>query len=79
MGKLFNDLAMALAGHKQGGPAKVAVISSGFMGSINGTAVANVVGTGSFTIPLMKKIGYHKTLPVLLKPVLRSVDRFCRQ
>lgn len=60
MGKLFNDLAMALAGHKQGGPAKVAVISSGFMGSINGTAVANVVGTGSFTIPLMKKIGYHR-------------------
>lgn len=60
MGKLFNDLAMALAGHKQGGPAKVAVISSGFMGSINGTAVANVVGTGSFTIPLMKKIGYSK-------------------
>lgn len=60
MGKLFNDLAMALAGHKQGGPAKVAVISSGFMGSINGTAVANVVGTGSFTIPLMKKIGYNK-------------------
>jgi len=63
MGKLFNDLAMALAGHKQGGPAKVAVISSGFMGSINGTAVANVVGTGSFTIPLMKKIAYHKNFP----------------
>ena len=60
MGKLFNDLALALAGHKQGGPAKVAVISSGFMGSINGAAVANVVGTGAFTIPLMKKIGYHR-------------------
>lgn len=60
MGQLFNDLALALAGHKQGGPAKVAVISSGFMGSINGTAVANVVGTGAFTIPLMKKIGYNK-------------------
>lgn len=60
MGKLFNDLAMALAGSKQGGPAKVAVISSGFMGSINGSAVANVVGTGAFTIPLMKKIGYNK-------------------
>ncbi|MFK7161218.1 TRAP transporter permease [Marinospirillum sp. MEB164] len=60
MGQLFNDLALALAGHKQGGPAKVAVISSGFMGSINGTAVANVVGTGAFTIPLMKKIGYHR-------------------
>ncbi len=60
MGQLFNDMALALAGHKQGGPAKVAVISSGFMGSINGAAVANVVGTGAFTIPLMKKIGYHK-------------------
>lgn len=60
MGQLFNDLAMALAGRGQGGPAKVAVISSGFMGSINGAAVANVVGTGAFTIPLMKKIGYHK-------------------
>ncbi|RXT09095.1 TRAP transporter permease [Ammoniphilus sp. CFH 90114] len=60
MGQLFNDLALALAGHKQGGPAKVAVISSGFMGSINGAAVANVVGTGAFTIPLMKKIGYRK-------------------
>ncbi|SUB34289.1 TRAP dicarboxylate transporter subunit DctM [[Pasteurella] mairii] len=51
---------MAIAGDKQGGPAKVAVISSGFMGSINGAAVANVVSTGAFTIPLMKKIGYHK-------------------
>lgn len=60
MGQLFNELALALAGHKQGGPAKVAVISSGFMGSINGSAVANVVGTGAFTIPLMKKIGYKK-------------------
>lgn len=60
MGKFFNDLALALAGHKQGGPAKVAVISSAFMGSINGSAVANVVGTGAFTIPLMKKIGYSK-------------------
>lgn len=60
MGQFFNDLALALAGHRQGGPAKVAVISSAFMGSINGSAVANVVGTGSFTIPLMKKIGYEK-------------------
>lgn len=60
MGQFFNDLALALAGHQQGGPAKVAVISSAFMGSINGSAVANVVGTGAFTIPLMKKIGYEK-------------------
>lgn len=60
MGKFFNDLALALAGHKQGGPAKVAVLSSAFMGSVNGTAVGNVVSTGAFTIPLMKKIGYDK-------------------
>lgn len=60
MSSLFNDLALALAGTSSGGPAKVAVISSGFMGSINGSAIANVVGTGAFTIPLMKKIGYDK-------------------
>lgn len=60
MGQFFNDLAMALAGAQKGGPAKVAVVSSGFMGSINGAAVANVVSTGAFTIPLMKKVGYHK-------------------
>lgn len=60
MGQFFNDLAMALAGAQRGGPAKVAVVSSGFMGSINGAAVANVVSTGAFTIPLMKKVGYHR-------------------
>lgn len=60
MGKFFIDISMALAGHTTGGPAKVAVIASGFMGSINGSSVANVVTTGSFTIPLMKSIGYKK-------------------
>jgi TRAP transporter 4TM/12TM fusion protein len=60
MGAFFNDLAMALAGHTKGGPAKVAVISSGMLGSINGSAIANVVTTGAFTIPLMKKTGYSK-------------------
>lgn len=60
MGAFFNDLAMALAGHTKGGPAKVAVISSGLLGSINGSAVANVVTTGAFTIPLMRKTGYSK-------------------
>lgn len=59
MGQFFNDLAMAIAGHGKGGPAKVAVVSSGLLGSINGSAVANVVTTGAFTIPLMKKIGYE--------------------
>lgn len=60
MGQLFNDSAMAIAGHTSGGPAKVAVLSSGFLGSINGSAIANVVTTGSFTIPLMKRTGYSK-------------------
>ncbi len=60
MGQFFNDIALALAGSTKGGPAKVSVIASGFLGSINGSAVANVVTTGAFTIPLMKKIGYSK-------------------
>lgn len=60
MGQFFNDMALALAGHTKGGPAKVSVIASGFLGSINGSAVANVVTTGAFTIPLMKKTGYSK-------------------
>ncbi len=60
MGQFFNDIANAIAGHTRGGPAKVAVLASGFLGSINGSAVANVVTTGTFTIPLMKKTGYSK-------------------
>jgi len=60
MGQFFNDIANALAGHTKGGPAKVAVLASGFLGSINGSAVANVVTTGTFTIPLMKKTGYSR-------------------
>ena len=55
--KLFNDLALAIAGQRRGGPAQVAVISSALTGSLNGSAVANVATTGSFTIPLMKNIG----------------------
>ncbi len=57
-GQFFIDLSVALLGGFSGGPAKVAVVSSGLMGTINGSSVANVVGTGSFTIPLMKSIGY---------------------
>ncbi len=55
---LFTDLAMGTVGHTRGGPAKVSVISSGLMGTINGSGVANVVTTGQFTIPLMKRFGY---------------------
>lgn len=58
MGEFFIDLANSIAGGTAGGPAKVAVISSGCMGTLTGSSVANVVGTGSFTIPMMKKLGY---------------------
>lgn len=57
--KLFNDVSLGLVGHAKGGPAKVAVISSGFMGTINGSGVANVLTTGQFTIPLMMRFGYR--------------------
>ncbi len=57
--RLFTDVAMGLFGHRQGGAAKVAVVSSGLMGTISGSGVANVVTTGQFTIPLMKKFGYR--------------------
>ena len=58
-GKFFIDLAFAATGRKPGGPAKAAVIASAGMGSISGSAIANVVTTGAFTIPLMKKLGYR--------------------
>lgn len=56
--RLFNALALGLVGHAQGGPAKVAVFSSGMMGTISGSGVANVLTVGQFTIPLMKRFGY---------------------
>ncbi|MDM0047229.1 TRAP transporter permease [Variovorax dokdonensis] len=56
---LFTDFALGLFGHAKGGPAKVAVVSSGLMGTISGSGVANVVTTGQFTIPLMKRFGYR--------------------
>jgi len=56
---LFTDFALGLFGHTKGGPAKVAVVSSGLMGTISGSGVANVVTTGQFTIPLMKRFGYN--------------------
>lgn len=58
-GKFFIDLAISLTGHRVGGPAKAAAVASGFMGTVSGSAVANVVTTGSFTIPLMKRVGYR--------------------
>jgi TRAP transporter 4TM/12TM fusion protein len=58
VGDYFINFAFALAGRARGGPAKVAVISSALMGTINGTSAGNVAATGTFTIPLMKKVGY---------------------
>jgi TRAP transporter 4TM/12TM fusion protein len=55
---LFNSIALGFVGHTRGGPAKVAVISSGMMGTISGSGVANVLTVGQFTIPLMKRFGY---------------------
>ncbi len=59
LGKFIIDLSMALAGWSTGGPAKVAVVSSGLMGMVSGSSVANVCTTGMFTIPLMKSVGYE--------------------
>ncbi len=59
IGKLFIDIADAIAGWAAGGPAKVAVITSALEGTISGSSVANTVGSGSFTIPMMKKLGYR--------------------
>ncbi|WP_100330261.1 TRAP transporter permease [Bacillus xiapuensis] len=60
VGQYFNDLAVAVAGRSTGGPAKVAIFSSALQGTISGSSVANVVTSGSFTIPMMKKLGYKK-------------------
>lgn len=59
IGKFFIDLANAVAGGAAGGPAKVAVLSSALFGTVSGSSVANVVGTGTFSIPLMKSLGYR--------------------
>ncbi len=58
-GRFFVDLAIALTGHRTGGPAKASVVASALLGTVSGSAVANVVTTGAFTIPLMKRLGYR--------------------
>jgi len=60
VGNYFNDLAISIAGKRVGGPAKVAIFSSALQGTISGSSVANTVTTGSYTIPLMKRLGYHR-------------------
>lgn len=67
-GQFFLDLPMALAGKTTGGPAKVSVLASGFFGSISGSAIANTVTTGAFTIPLMKKAGFKPHVAGAIEP-----------
>ena len=66
--KFFLDLPLALAGRAVGGPAKVAVIASGFFGSVSGSAIANTVSTGSFTIPLMRRAGFRPHVAGAIEP-----------
>ena len=68
-GKFFIDFAFSLTGRRRGGPAKAAVISSAFMGTMSGAAVANVVTTGTFTIPLMKRTGYSSVVAGAIEAV----------
>ncbi|AEH51493.1 TRAP transporter permease [Pseudothermotoga thermarum] len=71
-GNYFMDLAKAVAGKTAGGPAKIAVISSGLFGSISGSAVANVYATGTFTIPMMKQLGFQPTFAGAVEAVASS-------
>jgi TRAP transporter 4TM/12TM fusion protein len=83
-GVFFMDLANAIMGHARGGPAKVAILSSGFFGSLSGSVISNVISTGSMTIPTMKRCGYPaayagavescaSTGGALMPPVMGSV------
>ena len=66
--KFFIDVPLALVGNSVGGPAKVAVIASGFFGSVSGSAIANTVSTGAFTIPMMKKAGFRPHVAGAIEP-----------
>ena len=66
--RFFVDFPLAAVGHRVGGPAKVAVIASGLFGSISGSAIANTVSTGSFTIPMMKKAGFKPHVAGAIEP-----------
>lgn len=72
VGQFFMDLSVAAAGRLTGGPAKVAVISSGLYGTISGSSVADTYATGSFTIPLMKKIGYRPAVAAAIEAAASS-------
>ncbi|SMC25279.1 TRAP transporter, 4TM/12TM fusion protein [Desulfacinum hydrothermale DSM 13146] len=75
-GQFFLDFPMALAGRTVGGPAKVACMASTFFGSISGSAIANTVSTGAFTIPLMKKAGFRPHVAGAIEPSASMVGMF---
>ncbi len=75
-GKFFTDLACRLAGKSRGGPAKVSVISSAFFGSISGVAAANVYATGTFTIPMMKRLGFRPQFAGAVEAVSSSGGQY---
>lgn len=75
--ELINDLALSAVGGTPGGPAKVAVIASAFMGMINGSAVANVATTGTITIPMMKKSGYTPEFSGAVEATSSTGGQFC--
>lgn len=76
MSGLFTNAAVAVAGHRPGGPAKVSILTSGLLGMINGSAVANVATTGVFTIPLMEKVGYRKRFASGVEAVASTGGQF---
>ncbi len=75
-GKAINEISLALAGGTRGGPAKVAVIASGFIGSVTGSSAANAVATGSYTIPMMKKAGYQPHVAAAVEAAASTGGQF---
>ncbi len=75
-GKFFLDLPLAMVGKSTGGPAKVAVVASGFFGSVSGSAIANTVSTGAFTIPLMKRAGFKPHVAGAIEPAASTGGMF---
>ena len=76
IGDYMTNLATSLFGHMRGGPAKVAVVASGFFGSISGSPTANVIGTGTFTIPMMKKNGFEPEFAAAVEAVASTGGQF---
>jgi len=75
-GQFFIDLAFALFGRVRGGPAKVAIVASSMFGMVSGSATANTVGTGAFTIPLMKRLGYEPKFAAAVEAVSSTGGQF---